>query len=467
MSHKTVGLSRAVWLSAAIAAAIVGCGPKAPVATSATTPPGSLSPATAPSQQSAADDPIIATAGNVAITRSALYQPLLDAYGFDLLMLVVQRDLSAAQCREMGIVLGAEDFAKEREWTLKQMFEKAPESENREKLLDQFLAQPKPREQMRTRTEFDLLIETNAYQRKIAEKNLKNTISDDDLRMEFDRQYASQVQVRHIQVANTQEALAVRQRLDAGEDFAAVARKFSRNAQTARLGGELPPFTINDKRDLPDNFREVAFALKEGEVSDPVVVSGSYHIIKLEKRIPQKAVKFEDVKDSLRESIELQIVIEGVKQVRALLAQQALATLKISDPILKAEFDERLAARNQLIRDREKISEEMEKQRSAPPPPAPTTESAPATAPATKPSADSAPDARPKPPAPPPVAPPPPATRPAAPPPPPAPKLPATAPAASPPPATKPAGPRPAVPPVSSAPVTAPAAAAAPPTTQP
>ncbi|MEK0411420.1 hypothetical protein WNX29_10465, partial [Limosilactobacillus reuteri] len=86
----------------------------------------------------------------------------------------------------------------------------------------------------------------------------------------------------------------------------------------------------------------------------------------------QKAVKFDDVKESLREDVENAMVIEAVKEIRAALAQVALANLKISEPILKKQFEERLAARNQLIKDREKISQEMEKQRPADPTTAPS-----------------------------------------------------------------------------------------------
>ena len=83
--------------------------------------------------------------------------------------------------------------------------------------------------------------------------------------------------------SNMQEVAAAQRKLAAGEDFGKVAREVSRNASTARNGGELPPFTKDDKR-FPPNFREVAFALKEGEISDPVVAEGSYHLIQVEKK---------------------------------------------------------------------------------------------------------------------------------------------------------------------------------------
>jgi parvulin-like peptidyl-prolyl isomerase len=374
-----------------IAGLIVGCGPKTGPAANGKIDSSNKIEAPDKPSLTADSDVVVATAGDVEITETQLMTALKEAHGFGMLMYLVQRELAFETCRQMGMTVSDADIDEERQWTLNQMFENAREGEDRENLLDQYLAQPKPRDQMMTRTEFDIIISTNAAMRKIAKASLKNAISDEDLKMHFDQLYGASVKVRHIMVSNPQELQKVQRLLAAGEDFAAVARAESRNPETKRVGGELPPFTINDAR-LPENFRRVAFALKENEVSDPVQAGGSYHLIKLEKRIDPKAVKFEDVKDSLRDSIQDRVIIEGVKEIRNRLAQQALAVLKVEDPVLKAEFDKRLAARDKLIRDREKIKEEMEKQRQTPttsPMTDPTP--APATVPATVPETDDVP----------------------------------------------------------------------------
>ncbi|HEX8342626.1 MAG TPA: peptidylprolyl isomerase, partial [Tepidisphaeraceae bacterium] len=382
------------------------------------------------------DDPVIARVGNTEIRSSELQGPLLRAFGFDVLMYVVQRDLARDACVGQGLTVSPKDFAAEREWTLNQMFTAVPEGQTREKLLDQFLAQPKPRDQMRTTAEFDVLIETNTYLRKLAEKAFRRSLTEEDVRRQFDQTYGAHVKARHIMVSNMQEAMSVKARLAAGEEFAAVAKAVSRNPNTAPKGGELPQFTKFDKR-IPENFRNVAFALNEGDISDPVAAEGSYHVIKLDQRVEPKAVKFEDVKESVRDDLEAALVIEGIKEVRNQLAAQALAELKISDPVLKAEFTARLQARDQVIRDREKIKQEMTKRRLAPdptttaavppgpgtapvppqvspPPPPPATQTAPPPpAPAAVPNPVAPPPPGPTPPPAPPV---PPATQPAPPP---------------------------------------------------
>ena len=278
--------------------------------------------------------------------------------------------------------MSAAEIKSEYEWTVGQMFPNLQPGDDREKLLDQFLAQPKPHDQMSTRAELEIIVDTNAHLRKLVEPSISKAVTDDMLQQQFDEEYGAQVKVRTIVVSNPQEAAAVRRRLDAGDDFAAVARQVSRDPNTKRLGGELPPFSLNTTR-LPDNFKRVAFALKPGEISDPVLASGGYHLIKVEQRIPPKAVKFADVKESLREDYNAKLVLSAVKAVRDRLGQQALAQLAVTEPTLKAEFDRRLAARDELIRDREKMREQMEKDRQK--------AAAPVLPPTTKPEAAPAP----------------------------------------------------------------------------
>ncbi|MDB5326265.1 MAG: foldase [Phycisphaerales bacterium] len=361
---------------------LAGCTPSKQSVDHPTPPP--FHPTTTPATTQAMDDPVIATVGTTQIRRSELEKPMLEAYGFNMLMLLIQRDMARDACQQGGIKVSPADIKYEYNWTVDQMFPNLQPGDDREKLLDQFLAQPKPHDQMSTRAELAIIVDTNARLRKLVEPNISKAITDQMLQDLFDEEYGAQAKVRIIVVANPQEATAVRRQLDAGDDFAAVARQVSRDPNTKRLGGELPPFTPNTTR-LPDNFKKAAFALKPGEVSDPVAAAGGYYLIKLEQRIPPKAIKFQDVKGSLREDYSAKLVLEAVKGVRSKLAQQALQQLAVTEPTLKAEFDRRLAARDQLIRDREKMRDQMEKdrQKAAVPATAPAGPAAPAVMPAT------------------------------------------------------------------------------------
>ncbi len=111
----------------------------------------------------------------------------------------------------------------------------------------------------------------------------------------------------------------------------------SRNTATAPLGGLMPPFSRY--ADYPQVFKDVAFSLKVGEVSDTVQTGGIYHLIKLEKRNEPKAVKFDDVKDSLRADLADRLTQSQMKNLRQQLVDRIAATLVVDDPALAKQYE--------------------------------------------------------------------------------------------------------------------------------
>jgi peptidyl-prolyl cis-trans isomerase D len=87
-----------------------------------------------------------------------------------------------------------------------------------------------------------------------------------------------QVWARHILVATLEEALAVKQRLNNGEDFAALAAELSTDTATKDKGGDLGWF---GKGVMDPAFEEAAYGLQVGEISNPVQSQFGYHIIQL------------------------------------------------------------------------------------------------------------------------------------------------------------------------------------------
>ncbi len=70
-------------------------------------------------------------------------------------------------------------------------------------------------------------------------------------------------------------------RLEAGADFAALAREVSEDPGSAANGGDLGCFGAGT---LVPEFEEVAFELKPGETSGPVLSPYGYHIIRLNEK---------------------------------------------------------------------------------------------------------------------------------------------------------------------------------------
>lgn len=132
-----------------------------------------------------------------------------------------------------------------------------------------------------------------------------------------------------------EEAEDLARRARAGEDFAELARDYSDDPGSARKGGDLGYFR---RGQMVKEFEEVAFELKPGEVSDPVLTRFGWHIIKVEDRkdgqvrarhILVKVEPGEDTLDSLYS--EAQGLLEEAEEVGDLRKAAEARGLKVED----------------------------------------------------------------------------------------------------------------------------------------
>jgi peptidyl-prolyl cis-trans isomerase C len=121
------------------------------------------------------------------------------------------------------------------------------------------------------------------------------------------------------------EALAkaqdLRKRIQAGEDFAELARKESDDAGSGANGGDLGFFHHGQ---MVPSFEEAAFALKPGELSEPVKSPFGYHVIEVQAK---ESKSFEEVRPDLE------------KRMRPEQAQKAVEDLQKKNPaVLDPDF---------------------------------------------------------------------------------------------------------------------------------
>ncbi|MDH7487960.1 MAG: peptidylprolyl isomerase [Anaerolineae bacterium] len=94
---------------------------------------------------------------------------------------------------------------------------------------------------------------------------------------------AEQVHARHILLASEQDAQAALRRIQAGEDFAKVAREMSQDEITRADGGDLD-FFPKGMLSVPKEIEDAAFALQPGQVSGIVRSPHGYHIVQVLER---------------------------------------------------------------------------------------------------------------------------------------------------------------------------------------
>jgi foldase protein PrsA len=103
--------------------------------------------------------------------------------------------------------------------------------------------------------------------------------------------------VRHILVNNKALADQIEAQLKSGGDFAALAKKYSKDPGSAKNGGKL---TVSKGQTVPQ-FDKVAFSLKTGQISPPVHSQYGWHIIQaLTAVTAAKTTPLKSVQESIR-----------------------------------------------------------------------------------------------------------------------------------------------------------------------
>jgi peptidyl-prolyl cis-trans isomerase C len=88
---------------------------------------------------------------------------------------------------------------------------------------------------------------------------------------------AAQARASHILVKTEEQAKQIMKRLTDGEEFAAVAKRFS-SCPSGKNGGDLGWF---GKGMMVPEFEKIAFEEEVGKVVGPVKTQFGYHVIKV------------------------------------------------------------------------------------------------------------------------------------------------------------------------------------------
>lgn len=230
-------------------------------------------------QQSAQSEVIVeTTAGN--ITKDEFYEALKDRFGD-----VMLRELVVTK------VLSEEYEVKDSEIENKIAALKQQYGEN-------YLQQYGFTEEEELRK----AIRSSLLEEKAATANVE--VTDEDVEFFYEK-LSYEVQASHILLRDEETANKVHEKLEAGADFAELAKEHSVDP-TANNGGDLGWFSAGR---MVTEFEDAAYTLEVGEVSEPIQTQFGWHIIKVtdKREIENKALKpFEEVKEQIRDALKRQ-----------------------------------------------------------------------------------------------------------------------------------------------------------------
>jgi peptidyl-prolyl cis-trans isomerase C len=150
------------------------------------------------------------------------------------------------------------------------------------------------------------------------EKQLKGAISEADAKKIYDQRVAqlkseNEVAARHILVDSEEKAKEILAKIKAGGDFAALAKENSTDTGSKEQGGFLGYF---GRGQMVPEFEKAAFTMIKGQVSEPVKTNFGWHIIKLEDRRRKPPPSFDDVKETILNSLAVLKAQEVVGALR-------------------------------------------------------------------------------------------------------------------------------------------------------
>jgi peptidyl-prolyl cis-trans isomerase C len=151
----------------------------------------------------------------------------------------------------------------------------------------------------------------------IKEIEKKINVTDADVKAYFEKNKAEfsepeSVKASHILVKVPQDAdekawkdaeakiKDIKKKLDGGADFAKLAQEMSDDPGSKAKGGDLGFFS---KGRMVPEFEAAAFALKPGEVSQPVKTPFGYHLIKVVEKKDAHEKSFDEVKDQVKQNL--------------------------------------------------------------------------------------------------------------------------------------------------------------------
>lgn len=281
---------------------------------------------------------------NGKITADTLYEELRDKYGISTLIDMIDHKLFDKKYKT------TDDETKSIDSQIKQMKSQYNDDE------DSFLAAIKQYLGVSSEEELRSMLSLE-YKRNLAvEDYVKSTISDDEVKTYYDNEIVGDMKVRHILIKATttddmsdeekeaaedkakKKAESLIKKLDNGEDFSKLAKKYSDDEGSAKNGGLIDYFNKNDNMD--EAFLNASIDLKKGKyTSEPVKSAYGYHIILKVDQKKKKSLK-KTKKEILSTLCDEKLNNDSTLRYTSLKEIRKKNGVSFKDDALKKDYDE-------------------------------------------------------------------------------------------------------------------------------
>ena len=270
---------------------------------------------------------VMATVNGQQVTRELLAKECMRRYGKDVLESIVNKHLIWHACQKQGVHITEADVEQEIE--------------------DQAGKFGLPKERFLTMLESERDISNDRYRRELVWPTLalrrlasqQIVVTDEELRKQLETEHGPRVKVRLIMATTQPKAKAALARAKAAPDkFGEIAKELSEDANSAAARGIIPPI----RRNLGSpEVEKVAFALKEGAVSEIIPVGNQYVILKCEKQIGPTFISSQNlprIKAQMRDRIRDTKLRGAAAQIFKELQAQAEVVNVYNDPKLRQQM---------------------------------------------------------------------------------------------------------------------------------
>jgi parvulin-like peptidyl-prolyl isomerase len=238
---------------------------------------------------------VLAVVNGQQITREQLSQEAVRRFGELVIENMINNQLILAQCQSQGIKVTAEDVNNELDRRAKKF------GMSIEKYIE-LIGQERGVDEAKLRNE---VIWTELALRRLA--STRAEVTPDKIEARMDSEFGPKVQVRAIALNDETRARQVLAMAEANpEQFSRLAIDYSVDANSASVGGLLPPLRRNMGEPV---LEQAAFALTPGAISPVISLADQFIILKCERQYPaselteeQAAIARQRIADELREA---------------------------------------------------------------------------------------------------------------------------------------------------------------------